>query len=78
MQLHNIKRDSFFIELFIKFLEVQQLKSTIVYWDDQVHLRNRVFHIRTEMPIVAFSSLYVKAKKSSNKMLPPVGIEPRP
>ena len=38
----------------------------------------RVFHIRTEMPTLAFSSLLHENKKSSDKMLPPVGIEPRP
>ena len=38
-----------------------------------------VFHICTEMPILAFSSLLCEnKKKSSDKILPPVGIEPRP
>ena len=37
----------------------------------------RVFHICTEMPIVAFSSSLCENKRnSSDKMLPPVGIEP--
>ena len=35
----------------------------------------RVFYIHTEMPIVAFLSL-LREKISSDKMLPPVGIEP--
>ena len=38
-----------------------------------------VFHIRTEMPILAFLSLLCENKKKiSDKMLPPVGIEPGP
>ena len=40
---------------------------------------NRVFHVCTEMPIVAFSSsLSENKKKSSDKMIPLVGIEPGP
>ena len=40
---------------------------------------SRVFHIRTEMPILAFSSLLCENKKiSSDKILPQLRIEPRP
>ena len=39
----------------------------------------RVFHIRTEMPIVTFSSLLGEKKnESSDKMISLVGIEPGP
>ena len=38
---------------------------------------SRVFHIHTEMPILACSSLLHENKNSSDKMLPRVGIEPK-
>ena len=32
----------------------------------------------TKLPILASEAYYVKTKKSSNKMIPPLGIEPAP
>ena len=57
--------------------------NDIHYWKTkrpyQPYYCNRVFHKRTEMPKSEFSSLLCEnKKKSSDKMLPPVGIEPRP
>ena len=63
--------------MFERTLNLPTKSMVLIYVKKFLHIR--IFHIRTEMPILAFSSLLRENKKIPvTKCYPQVGIEPRP